>query len=121
MDEDQFAQFTQIIKDVLAASSTLKNSGESATSAQMLGSHFIINFKAFYKQEENFKQYCERFENYSTIKRISENADVKKNTFLNCIGPETYKIAKAIVAPATLEDLTYVQMVAKHVQSQICW
>jgi hypothetical protein len=101
MDQTQFQQF-------MATFTTAMQGLQASTS--VANTPLILNFEPFKKDSEKFNQYRERFENFAEMKGITSQT-MKKKTFLNCIGSETYEFAKSINAPDKLESLTYDQIV----------
>jgi len=101
MDQTQFQQF---MATFTAAMQGLQ------TSSSVVNTPLILNFEPFKKDSEKFTQYRKRFENFAEMKGITSRT-MKKKTFLNCIGSETYELAKSINAPDKLESLTYDQIV----------
>lgn len=95
MDAKQFAEFIQAVKNLVPAQQPEKASQP-----------LLINFENFKQDQESFAQYIERFENYCSIKGLTESS-VKKKTFLNIVGSKYYEIDKSINAPKTLEEVSF--------------
>ena len=53
---------------------------------------------------EEWPSYRERLEHYLKANKV---ADEQKNTFLMCIGKDTFGLLRALIAPAKLVDKTY--------------
>nr|XP_034968432.1 uncharacterized protein LOC118083738 [Zootoca vivipara] len=59
-----------------------------------------------------WEDYAERFEFYATARGITDAAK-KRATFLSCCGPETFELAKALLAPVKLQDASLRDIIAK--------
>lgn len=106
MDNSQFKEFMETFKSLLIREQT-----GSAVGTQSVTSPLILNFEPFKKETENFSQYLERFENFAEMKNIHNNTSLMKKTFLNYVGSETYDTLKAIIAPKSIKDSTYKEIV----------
>ena len=65
---------------------------------------------AFQEGQEEWKQYVERLEQYLIANGV-DNAEKKRAVFLSTIGPQAYKLLSSLVAPASLSEKSYDDLV----------
>lgn len=128
MDEDQFKMFLasqqQFFKELLEKTSINTSQhppqqGSQSTTGQnqTVNAALLPNFENFDSKRESFRNYKQRFENYITMKNISQNKEYCAKLLLNSIGAENFNIISALSAPRTPAVLTYDEiftMLEKH-------
>ncbi|XP_055910432.1 uncharacterized protein K02A2.6-like [Eupeodes corollae] len=108
MDAAQFSQFLQAMRDMM---SLQNNVGAAAHDSSSISTTIIAsNFEVFNPDNENFLQYIERFENFCALKNLTDPV-IQKRTFLNSIGPNLYDKCKHFLAPRTIEESSYTDIV----------
>ena len=60
---------------------------------------------------ENWAMYVERLQHFFSANKV-DDAALKKDAFLTCVGKETFGLLRALVVPAKLADKTYDELVA---------
>jgi REP element-mobilizing transposase RayT len=67
---------------------------------------FLQPFENFVPKKESFKYYCQRFENFLEMKKITSNRQWSAQMFLNSVGGVNYNMLAAFVSPRTPAELT---------------
>uniref|UniRef100_A0A8D9ESE2 Uncharacterized protein n=1 Tax=Cacopsylla melanoneura TaxID=428564 RepID=A0A8D9ESE2_9HEMI len=106
MDSAQFNEFMTSFKDAMKKLAPTP----ASTAPSSVSIHPSSNFENFNIELESFHQYVERFENFCKLKQITET-QVKKLTLLNSIGPVLYERTKCLVAPKSIEETTFKDVV----------
>uniref|UniRef100_A0A8D8RVU1 CCHC-type domain-containing protein n=1 Tax=Cacopsylla melanoneura TaxID=428564 RepID=A0A8D8RVU1_9HEMI len=106
MDSAQFNEFMTSFKDAMKKLAPTP----ASTAPSSVSIHPSSNFENFNIELESFHQYVERFENFCKLKQITDT-QVKKLTLLNSIGPVLYERTKCLVAPKSIEETTFKDVV----------
>lgn len=104
MDAKQFAEFLKVFTE------TVKPTPSTTAPAPTSSVSLVANFEAYIETAESFQQYVERYENFCVIKGITDG-NIKKRTFLNAIGASLYEKSKCLLAPKTLDESAFKDIV----------
>ena len=67
---------------------------------------------AFNPREEDWTEYAERLSFYFAANGITNDAK-KRAILLSCVGPTTFRLMQSLVLPASLDSLSYDDLVSK--------
>lgn len=70
----------------------------------------IVHFDQFDENKENWSTYVLRFENFAAMKKVTDDK-LKCQMFLNCIAPKVYTTATTLVAPKSISEIKYSELI----------
>lgn len=121
MDKEQFQQLLQVFTTTQRELLQQVNSNlQQQQPQQQPPSHIMLPpFETFDEKKENFKLYLQRFENYLKMKGVFTNKTLCHQMLVNSIGSIHFRLLVSLIAPKSITDLKYDELVAK-VETHLC-
>ncbi|XP_037821697.1 uncharacterized protein LOC119610521 [Lucilia sericata] len=111
MDKDQFAAFMQmqhnLVTQVMQMAAQGQNTVQGAANTSATTTALLPNFEPFDSSKESFRNYIQRFKNYTEMKAISTNNEYCAKLLLNSIGAKLFNMVSALAAPKALNEVQY--------------